>query len=88
MLDQEVYAATVATVAKVLLVSPDHINPSTNLETDLGADSLDILEILFRLERQFGVDILLPIREAASVENLARYLQEHVHQTALATSEF
>jgi acyl carrier protein len=88
MLDQELYAAIVTTVAKVLLVSPDHISPSTNLETDLGADSMDILEILFRLERQFGVDIALPVWEAASVENLARYLQEHVHQTAPATSEF
>jgi len=88
MLDQEIYAGTVATVGKVLLVSPDDISPATNLERDLGADSMDILEIVFRLERQFGVDIALPVREAASVENLARYLHEHVHQSALATSEF
>jgi acyl carrier protein len=82
---RQIYAGIVANVGKVLLVSPDDISPATNLENDLGADSMDILEILFRLERQFGV--ALPVWEAASVNTLGCYLQEHVPRTALATFE-
>jgi acyl carrier protein len=87
MLDQDIYPAIGATVANVLLLPKDDIDPTTQLDVDLGADSLDILEILFRLESHFGIEINLPVREAAFVEKIAHYLKENLPQNTLASSE-
>src|SRR5262249_39153539 len=46
-------------VANVLVhalgVDEDEITPSTTLIEDLGAESIDFLDIAFRLEREFGI---------------------------------
>jgi acyl carrier protein len=48
-------------VAKVLVqalgVEEDDLRPSATLQGDLGAESIDFLDILFRLEREFGIKI-------------------------------
>src|SRR5262245_66647997 len=48
-------------VANVLVhalgVDEDEITPSTTLLEDLGAESIDFLDIAFRLEREFGIKI-------------------------------
>jgi acyl carrier protein len=50
-----------ARVAKVLVqalgVEEDELNPSATLQGDLGAESIDFLDIVFRLEREFGIRI-------------------------------
>jgi acyl carrier protein len=35
----------------------DGIKPSATLQGDLGAESIDFLDIVFRLEREFGIKI-------------------------------
>lgn len=44
-------------LAKQLSVSVEKINADTNIATDLGADSLDLVEILMSLEEEFSVSI-------------------------------
>lgn len=44
-------------VAKILCISIDKINNSDFIDTDLGADSLEVLEILIDIEREFNVSI-------------------------------
>ena len=48
-------------VSKVLVdalgVEEDDIRPSATLQGDLGAESIDFLDIAFRLEREFGFKI-------------------------------
>jgi acyl carrier protein len=48
-------------VTKVLVqalgVDEDDITPSATLQGDLGAESIDFLDIVFRLEREFGIKI-------------------------------
>ena len=48
-------------VAKVLVqslgVGEDDIRPSATLQGDLGAESIDFLDIMFRLEREFRIRI-------------------------------
>jgi acyl carrier protein len=48
-------------VAKVLVdalgVEDVEVKPSATLQTDLGAESIDFLDIVFRLEREFGIKI-------------------------------
>jgi acyl carrier protein len=50
-----------ARVTKVLVqalgVEEDEVKPSATLQGDLGAESIDFLDITFRLEREFGIKI-------------------------------
>lgn len=38
-------------------VDPDKISLDTNLIDDLGADSLDVVELIMNIEDEFGVSI-------------------------------
>jgi acyl carrier protein len=44
-------------VAKTLKVSPDQLRPEADLVTDLGADSLAVVELMMALEERLGVRI-------------------------------
>ena len=52
-------------IAEVLNVSEDEITTSTTFVDDLGADSLDILEIIAAIEEQFDIEI--PQEEAEKI---------------------
>ena len=53
----ELYKDVLACVADVLAVDPGKINPHASLIDDLGAESLDFLDLLFRLDTNFKVKI-------------------------------
>jgi acyl carrier protein len=58
-------------ISEKLTVPIDRLTPDTKMG-DLGAESLDIIEIVFTLEEKFGIDIPLRAEEAsrlASSEN-------------------
>lgn len=42
-------------LSEVLAIDPSKIDDRSSLIGDLGADSLDLVELMFVLERQFGV---------------------------------
>lgn len=44
-------------IADVLDIEQDSITPDTKFVEDLGADSLDILEIIMGIEEEFGIKI-------------------------------
>ena len=44
-------------LAEQFEVSPDTITLDTNLADDLGADSLDVVELIMSIEDEFGVSI-------------------------------
>jgi len=54
---EEVYGRVSATFVAALNVDEDEIRPAVTLQGDLGAESIDFLDIVFRLERAFGVQI-------------------------------
>ena len=54
---QEIYAKVSATLVDALNVDHDEITPNSTLQGDLGAESIDFLDIVFRLEREFGIKI-------------------------------
>ena len=37
-------------------VSPDEINEDTNFKDDLGADSLDLFELVMSCEEEYGIE--------------------------------
>ena len=54
---EEIYTKVSATLVEALNVEEEEINPKSTLQGDLGAESIDFLDIVFRLEREFGIKI-------------------------------
>lgn len=44
-------------IAEQLGVEPAQVKPETNIANDLGADSLDIAELMIAFEEEFNIDI-------------------------------
>src|SRR5512135_2745377 len=55
-----------AIIAEALARQPSEVTPEKILMHDLGAESLDFLDIVFRLEREFGIQITRGEMEKAS----------------------
>src|ERR1043166_8489377 len=53
----EIFQKVSATLVDALNVDEEEITPSSRLQGDLGAESIDFLDIVFRLEREFGIKI-------------------------------
>jgi len=53
----EINARVTKVLVQALGVEEDDIKPSATLQADLGAESIDYLDIMFRLEREFGIKI-------------------------------
>lgn len=53
----EIFQKVSATLVEALNVDEDEIRPTSTLTGDLGAESIDFLDIVFRLEREFGIKI-------------------------------
>lgn len=60
-------------IADVLNVDPEEITMETTFMEDLGADSLDIFQIVMGIEEEFGLEI-----PAEKVERIAT-VEEAVH---------
>src|SRR3954451_15360388 len=54
---EEIYSKVSATLVEALNVDEEDITPKATLQGDLGAESIDFLDIVFRLEREFGIKI-------------------------------
>ena len=67
-------------LAKQLEVDEDKITPSSGIVEDLGADSLDSVEIVMALEDEFGIEI--PDEDAEkmnTIDDILTYLSEKVN---------
>ena len=58
-----------AILARQRRVDPAKVVPEAQIKKDLGADSLDILQLLMRIEDQYG--IVIPDRALATFETVA-----------------
>ena len=54
---EEIYTKVSATLVEALNVDEEDVTPEATLQGDLGAESIDFLDIVFRLEREFGIKI-------------------------------
>ena len=64
-------------LAKQLRKDPSQITMESLIKKDLGADSLDILQLLMRIEDQYG--IVIPDQELAKFErvgDVVKYLEQ------------
>ena len=64
-------------IAEQLGVKPEEVTPQASFIDDLGADSLDTVELIMALEEEFGVEI--PDEDAekmATVGDAIKYIDE------------
>jgi acyl carrier protein len=62
-------------------VDPEKVTPEASFVEDLGADSLDTVELVMAFEEEFGVDI--PDEDAEQMRTVGdaiKYLREHMDQ--------
>ena len=52
-----IYEKVKESVVEALGIDDDEVTPNALLFDDLGAESLDLLDIVFRLEKEFGIKI-------------------------------
>ncbi|MBF1197863.1 MAG: acyl carrier protein [Fusobacterium periodonticum] len=65
-------------IVEQLGVEPDQVKPESNFVDDLGADSLDTVELIMSFEEEFGVEI--PDTEAEkikTVQDVINYIEAH-----------
>jgi acyl carrier protein len=55
--EEEIYTKVQAVLVDALGVDEDEITPDAVIKDDLGAESIDFLDISFRLEKAFGIKI-------------------------------
>ena len=54
---EEISGKVARVLVEALNVDEDEVTPAASLQKDLGAESIDFLDIVFRLEREFGIKI-------------------------------
>jgi acyl carrier protein len=57
MTEEEVFEKVKETLVEALGVDDDEVAPEATLTGDLGAESIDFLDIVFRLEKAFDIKI-------------------------------
>jgi len=65
-------------VVEQLNVSPDEVKEDSKFVEDLGADSLDVVELVMALEEKFDIEI--PDADAekiATVGDAIKYVEDH-----------
>ena len=65
-------------IVEQLGVNPDQVTPEAKFIEDLGADSLDTVELVMALEEEFGLEV--PDEEAEklqSVGDVVKYIEEN-----------
>ena len=68
-------------VVEQLGVDEDQVTPTASFTDDLGADSLDAVELVMALETEFHIEI--PDEDAESLTNIeetVKYIQEKIEE--------
>jgi acyl carrier protein len=74
----EVEAKVREIISEQLGVAPDEIKPESSFVEDLGADSLDIVELVMALEEQYGMEISDEDAEKIrTVNDVVGYIEAH-----------
>lgn len=82
MADNQVYEDIKGLIVDRLGVDEDRVNQKTSLKDDLGADSLDVVELVMEIEDKYGLEI--SDEDAENIETVGdavEYIETH-HQSA------
>lgn len=73
----DIKAKVKSIIVEQLGVNEDEVTDEASFIEDLGADSLDIVELVMRLEEEFGIEI--PDEDAEKIKNVGdaiKYIAE------------
>lgn len=79
MTKQEIQAIVISVVAKQLDLRLDQVKPESRFAEDLGADSLDLAEIMMDLEDEF--DLMVPDSDASTIKTVmdaVTYIEKNI----------
>ena len=65
-------------IAEQLSVEADEVNMDSNIQDDLGADSLDVVDLITTIEDEF--DLSIPdeaVEEIKTVGDIANYIEKN-----------
>ena len=68
----------VAIITDKLGLAPEQVTPEASFTTDLGADSLDTVELIMEFEKEFDLEI--PDEDAQNIKTVkdaADYIESH-----------
>ena len=71
----EIYSKVQAVLVDALGVDEDEVKPDAVIRDDLGAESIDFLDIVFRLEKAFNIKIL---RTLTTYQFSERFLMRNI----------
>ena len=67
-------------IAEELGVAPENIKPESSFVTDLGADSLDLTELILKMEETFGIEISdEDAQNLTRVKDVLAYIAKHTN---------
>ena len=75
MSQEDIFSKVKEVLVDALGVDDDEIQPSSRLVADLGAESIDFLDIVFRLEKAFAIKIQQSELFPENVLNDPQYVQ-------------
>ena len=74
----EIASKVSAIIVDKLGVEESEVTPEANFQTDLGADSLDTVELIMEFEKEFGISIPDDQAETiATVGDAIAYIEAH-----------
>ena len=74
-MNQEIFEKVKEIVVKELEVDPEKVTPEASFANDLGADSLDTVELVMALEEAFDIEI--PDEVAETIDTVGKAV-EHI----------
>jgi acyl carrier protein len=65
-------------VVEQLGVEPSEVTPNASILDDLGADSLDVVELVMALEEEFDIEVPdEAVESIRTISDMERYVAEH-----------
>lgn len=80
-MNQEIFEKVKGIVADQLEVDKEKVTPEASFANDLGADSLDTVELVMALEEEFGIEI--PDEAAEKIDTVGKAV-DHISEEKAA----
>jgi acyl carrier protein len=76
-MSQAIFDRVQKIVVEQLEVAPDKVTPEASFANDLGADSLDVVELVMALEEEFDIEI--PDEAAEAIDTVGKAV-DHISE--------
>lgn len=74
-----VFEKVIAMLADQLGFDEDAINENTDVAEELGADSLDLVELMMSAEEEFGISVVDDdLAKLKTVSDIVKYIEENM----------